>query len=246
MSGRATAAGRRVLVVGGSSGVGRAAAVELWRRGAQVVALGRRQPLLAELAAECAGLATVTADVRELEQCVAAVEATVATMGGIDAVLYSTGASGMAPLVETGADEWRRIFDTNVIGAGLMFRAAHTHLSTSRGRMMFLSSISAYKPKPLLIPYAASKAALRKVVEGLRTEHPDIGFGIVSIGSTEPTDFSRDIGPEALARAQQIFRSGGFMNYTAMQAADVAEQIANVLLAPMVVEDLTLLGPNAV
>jgi NAD(P)-dependent dehydrogenase (short-subunit alcohol dehydrogenase family) len=87
-------------------------------------------------------------------------------------------------LVDTDADTWRRVFDTNVTGAALVTAAAVPHLAASSGAAMFLSSVSASQtpPWPGLGSYAVSKAALDKLVEAWRAEHPDIGFTRVIVG----------------------------------------------------------------
>ncbi|MGE0383187.1 MAG: SDR family oxidoreductase [Gammaproteobacteria bacterium] len=235
---------RRIVVVGGSSGVGRAVAVECWRRGHRVAVIGRREGHLDALRQECPGILAASADVRDRDSIAAAVQAGAAQMGGIDGVLYASAVSRMDNVVDVDLDEWRRMFDTNVAGAAFTFRAARTYLEASRGRMYCLSSISAYKPKPFLVPYAASKAALRKLLEGLRSEHPAVGFGLVTIGNTAPSDFNRDVDPAVVARAVELYQRKGFMRYSAMEAPDVARMIVTAFEAPMVVEDLTLLGPS--
>ena len=79
---------------------------------------------------------------------------------------------------------WRRIFDTNVIGASLITAAALPHLAKSSGTAVYLSSVSASvtPPWPGLGAYAVSKAALDKLVEAWRGEHPTVGFTRVVVG----------------------------------------------------------------
>ena len=79
---------------------------------------------------------------------------------------------------------WRALFDTNVIGASLVTAAALPHLTASRGVAAYLSSTSASLTPafPGLGAYAVSKAALNKLVEAWRGEHPDVGFTQVTVG----------------------------------------------------------------
>jgi NAD(P)-dependent dehydrogenase (short-subunit alcohol dehydrogenase family) len=76
------------------------------------------------------------------------------------------------------------VFDTNVIGASLVTAAAVPHLAASSGAAVYLSSVSASQtpPWPGLGAYAVSKAALDKLVEAWRAEHPDIGFTRLVVG----------------------------------------------------------------
>jgi NAD(P)-dependent dehydrogenase (short-subunit alcohol dehydrogenase family) len=105
-------------------------------------------------------------------------------LGGIDALVYAPGIGPLARLVDTDAETWRRVFDTNVIGAALVTAAALPHLTESSGTAVYLSSVSASvtPPWPGLGAYAVSKAALDKLVEAWRGEHPTVGFTRVVVG----------------------------------------------------------------
>ena len=88
-------------------------------------------------------------------------------------------------LADMGADTWRQVFDTNVIGAALVTAAAIPHLAESSGATaVYLSSVSASvtSPWPGLGSYAVSKAALDKLVEAWRGEHPTVGFTRLVVG----------------------------------------------------------------
>jgi NAD(P)-dependent dehydrogenase (short-subunit alcohol dehydrogenase family) len=87
-------------------------------------------------------------------------------------------------MVDTDADTWRRIFDTNVIGASLVTAAAVPHLTASAGKAVYLSSDAGTfgPPWPGLGAYGVSKAALERLVEAWRAEHSDIGFTNLIVG----------------------------------------------------------------
>ena len=87
-------------------------------------------------------------------------------------------------LADMDADTWRHVFDTNVIGAALVTAAALPYLTESSGTAVYLSSVSASvtPPWPGLGAYAVSKAALDKLVEAWRAEHPTVGFSRVIVG----------------------------------------------------------------
>ena len=98
--------------------------------------------------------------------------------------MYAPGIGPLARLADTDAATWRRVFDTNVTGAALVTSAAIDDLTASGGTAVYLSSVSASltPPWPGLGAYAVSKAALDKLVEAWRAEHPQVGFTRVVVG----------------------------------------------------------------
>jgi NAD(P)-dependent dehydrogenase (short-subunit alcohol dehydrogenase family) len=174
------------VVVGASSGLGRCIGVGLAQRGAQVALLARRRERLEDAAREAGPAAfAVECDVTDAASCRAALDASAARLGGIDALVYTPAIGPLARLVDLDADTWRRAFDTNVIGASLVTAAAIAHLSASKGCAVYLSSISASgtPPWPGLGAYVVSKAALDKLVEAWRVEHPGIAFTRLVVGN---------------------------------------------------------------
>lgn len=175
----------RTVVVGASSGLGRCIGVGLTQRGARTVLMARRLERLQDAAKE-AGPDTlaVACDVTSAESCQAAIAGAVAHLGGLDALVYTPAIGPLASLVDTDAETWRRVFDTNVIGAALVTTAAIPHLTETNGVAVYLSSVSASQtpPWPGLGSYAVSKAALDKLVEAWRAEHPSVGFTRLVVG----------------------------------------------------------------
>jgi NAD(P)-dependent dehydrogenase (short-subunit alcohol dehydrogenase family) len=175
----------RTVVVGASSGLGRCIGVGLAQRGAHTALLARRVERL-EAAAKEAGPGTLAlaCDVTDTESCRSAIDAAAAHLGGIDALVYTPAIGPLASLVDTDAETWRRVFDTNVIGAALVTTAAIDHLTATNGVAVYLSSVSASltPPWPGLGAYAVSKAALDKLVEAWRAEHPSVGFTRLVVG----------------------------------------------------------------
>ena len=130
----------RTVVVGASSGLGRCIGIGLAQRGASVALLARRHDLL-EAAAKEAGPDTlvIECDVTDEASCRSAIADAAAGLGGIDALVYAPGIGPLARLVDTDADTWRRVFETNVTGAALVTSAALPAL-TVRGTAANLSS----------------------------------------------------------------------------------------------------------
>jgi NAD(P)-dependent dehydrogenase (short-subunit alcohol dehydrogenase family) len=175
----------RTVVVGASSGLGRCIGIGLAQRGAQVALLARRRARLDDAAKEAGpGTLAVECDVTDEAGCRGAIAEAADGLGGIDALVYATGIGPLARLAQTDAATWRRVFDTNVTGAAIATAAALPHLTASGGTGVYLSSVSASltPPWPGLGAYAVSKAALDKLVEAWRAEHPQVGFTRLVVG----------------------------------------------------------------
>jgi NAD(P)-dependent dehydrogenase (short-subunit alcohol dehydrogenase family) len=175
----------RAVVVGASSGLGRCIGVGLAKRGAQVALLARRKERLDDAAAEAGpGALAIECDVTDEASVASAIGKAAAELGGIDALVYTPAIGPLARLVDTDAETWHKVFDTNVTGAAVVTSAAVPHLTASSGTALYLSSVSASltPPWPGLGAYAVSKAALDKMIEAWRVEHPTVGFTRCIVG----------------------------------------------------------------
>jgi NAD(P)-dependent dehydrogenase (short-subunit alcohol dehydrogenase family) len=150
-----------------------------------VALLARRRERLDNAAKEAGpGALVIECDVTDEASCRAAVDEAHRGLGGIDAIVYTPGIGPLRKMVDTDADTWRSVFDTNVTGAALVTAAAVPHLAETSGCAVYLSSVSGSltPPWPGLGAYAVSKAALDKMVDAWRVEHPAIGFTRVVVG----------------------------------------------------------------
>jgi NAD(P)-dependent dehydrogenase (short-subunit alcohol dehydrogenase family) len=175
----------RTVVVGASSGLGRCIAIDRGQRGDKVALLARREDHLVGAAAEAGRDAiAVRCDVTVESSCRGAIEEAATRMGGIDALVYATGVGTLRHLADIDAELWRWTFDTNVIGAARVTAAAIPYLEASSGVATYLSSVQSSQtpPWPGLGSYAVSKAALDKLVEAWRGEHPKVGFTRLVVG----------------------------------------------------------------
>jgi 3-oxoacyl-[acyl-carrier protein] reductase len=157
--------GRRVLVAGGSRGIGRAIALGFAKAGAKVSACARGAADLAALQAE--GIAHVKpTDLADAAQVAAWVQEATAALGGIDVLVNNASGFG-APDTE---EAWKRGLDIDVMATVRATHAALPHLRESRGCIVNTTSISGYAPsvrspayaavKALVINYTASQAAM--------------------------------------------------------------------------------------
>ncbi len=175
----------RIVVVGASSGLGRCIGIGLAQRGDRVALLARRRDRLEGAAAEAGeGTLAIECDVTDPVSCQAAIEEAAAGLGGIDGLVYAPGIGPLVKLADLDADTWQSVFATNVTGAAVLTAAALPHLEAAAGTAIYLSSVSASltAPWPGLGAYAVSKAALDKLVEALRVEHPTVGFTRFVVG----------------------------------------------------------------
>jgi len=175
----------RTVVVGASSGLGRCIGVGLAQRGDQVALLARRRERIEAAATEAGpGAIAIECDVTDEASCRSAIGAAADALGGIDNLVYTPAIGPLVRMVDTDAETWRRVFDTNVIGAALVTAAAVPHLTESAGKVVYLASDAGTfgPPWPGLGAYGVSKAALERLVEAWRAEHPDIGFTNLIVG----------------------------------------------------------------
>jgi NAD(P)-dependent dehydrogenase (short-subunit alcohol dehydrogenase family) len=228
----------RTVVVGASSGLGRCIAIGLAQRGAQVAMLARRRERLEAAAREVGtGARAIACDVTEEASCRAAIEEAASGLGGIDSLVYTPAIGPLARLVDTDAETWRRVFDTNVTGAARVTAAAIRQLSASAGTAAYLSSVSASltPPWPGLGAYIVSKAALDKLVDALRAEHPGIGFTRFVVGDCaggegdSRTGFAEDWNHELAAELGTVWFERGYLSGS-MIAVDELVSVVDAVL----------------
>ncbi len=228
----------RAVIVGASSGLGRCLGIGLAQRGAQVALLARRRAMLDDAAKEAGpGTLAVSCDVTDGESCTSAIAEAAGGLGGIDALVYAPGIGPLVKLADLDADTWRRVFDTNVIGASLITAAALPHLAESAGAAMYLSSVSASQtpPWPGLGSYAVSKAALDKLVDAWRAEHPDIGFTRLVVGDCAGgegdamTQFNQGWDHEVIGEVYPIWAARNYLTGTIMPVERLVNMVHSVL-----------------
>ena len=181
--------GKRILVTGGTTGIGRATVALLVEEGARVLTFGRNQPELDEALAyasrgrgSCSGL---TADIATREGCEAVFAALDEQLGGID-MLVACAALGAQPLHEMEEDDWRYVIDTNLTGYLASARGAIKRMERQGGgHLLFVGSISTEIKAKGESVYSATKAGIQAFAETLRKEIADknIKVSVVQPGS---------------------------------------------------------------
>jgi NAD(P)-dependent dehydrogenase (short-subunit alcohol dehydrogenase family) len=164
-----------VLVAGGTSGIGRALALGLADAGADVVATGRRQGLVDEVAAEieARGRRTLrqTADVADGTSLERLRDACLGEFGRIDVLVCAAGITAKAPTSSMPEETWRRILETNVMGTYRACRIVGTSMIGRRsGRIITIASLSSTLGFFEVSAYTASKSAVAGLTRSLAVE----------------------------------------------------------------------------
>lgn len=212
---------RRIVVVGGASGIGAATVGLVEEGGARVATVDR----------DDAG--DVVADISSAADCDRAMTQCAQRLGGIDGLVLAAAASRYASIEDTDEALWRTMLDTNVVSAGLLTRAALPWLIEARGAIVTVASAAGRRGYPSFTAYATSKAALVHWSHSAARElgHHGVRVNCVSPGPIDtpmlrygaPADRDPDDWIEVLAQRTALRRVG--------QPGEVAEAIA-FLLSP--------------
>lgn len=197
-----------VIVTGGSSGIGRAAALGFAKQGARVLVTGRRSGSLELATGDHPNIVGLVADAAAPDDAARTIDSAVARWGRLDALVNNAGAGAILPLVDAAADRIAPIFATNVIGPSLLAAAAVRHLAATKGAIVNVSSTFGHKAAAGLSHYAASKAALEHLTRCWALELAPHGIRVnaVAAGPTESGALT------------------GMMGLSAQQAAAIEEQ----------------------
>jgi NAD(P)-dependent dehydrogenase (short-subunit alcohol dehydrogenase family) len=218
----------RVLITGTSRGIGRATAIELTRRGHDVIATARDVSALGDVPA----VLRLPLDVTDQES----VDAAIAAAGRIDVLISNAGDTLRAPVETVPMSEVERIFQLNTFGA---LRIAQAVLPGMRergsGKVMFVSSVQGRLVIPLIGTYAASKWALEAFAETLAIEAGHFGVsvqlfepGAVASGGAERAQVHLD---EANPYRPLLEQLPGFRG-DPIGVAEVADAIASAVDEP--------------
>jgi short-subunit dehydrogenase len=178
--------GARVLVTGASRGIGRATALELARRGADLALAARDTDALKEVAAACRGEGVaahaITTDVADEAQVRRMVRSAERILGGLDILVNNAGLGLTAPVAEIDPDDLRYVFQVNVMGAHVATVTALPGMrERGRGHIVNVGSVASHISVPNLGGYSATKFALKALTDALRMELRGAGIGVTLI-----------------------------------------------------------------
>ena len=229
-----TLEGKRILLTGGTTGIGRAMLLAFARAGARVLTLGRDADALDEAlsAARQGGgdLHGLTADLAKRENIERIFAEVDVRLGGLD-ILVSNAALGADPIDAMADDDWRYVIDVNLVGALACARGALERLGDG-GQILIIGSISADIHAPGESVYSATKAGLQAFAETLRKEVAQRG---VRVSLVEPGTVGSDMqAADAEEQRAAIARS------EMLRADDIAEAVEFILSRPPRVEVVML------
>jgi NAD(P)-dependent dehydrogenase (short-subunit alcohol dehydrogenase family) len=177
---------RTAVVVGATSGIGRAIALGLADAGADVVPTGRRAKLVDQASRDIQARGrkslSITSDVTDTDSIQALADATIAKFGKVDILVNAAGRSVRRPTLEVSDAEWEEILDTNLTGMLRACRAFGRHMIERRyGRIINIGSLTSVVALQEVAAYGASKAGVAALTKSLAVEWAPHGVCVNAI-----------------------------------------------------------------
>jgi NADP-dependent 3-hydroxy acid dehydrogenase YdfG len=160
---------KNILITGGSSGIGAATAKALVEKGHQVLITGRNEEKLKDIAGT--SMHYHVGDVRNMEDCQAAIEKARLQMSGIDVLINNAGLGYFDPLVSARLEHWHEMVDTNIKGILNMIHGCLQEIISRKGHIINLGSVASHHVFANSGIYCATKHAVLAIGESLKIEH---------------------------------------------------------------------------
>jgi 3-oxoacyl-[acyl-carrier protein] reductase len=191
--------GKIALITGGSRGIGAAIAKRLAADGAHVAITYTKgadaaASVVKEIERAGGKAIAIQADAADADACKAAVEKTVATFGQLDVLVNNAGTAIPKTFEETTLEELDRVIDINLRGTFVATQAALKHLKSGGRIIMIGSSVGERVMTPGLVPYSATKGAVKMFTQGLSRE---VGTRGITVNNVQPGPIDTDLNPAA-------------------------------------------------
>jgi 2-deoxy-D-gluconate 3-dehydrogenase len=172
--------GRRVLVTGGSAGLGRAMAEALAEGGAQVAVAGHSDRVFD--AAREIGAVSLRADLADREQALVLIDRTVEVLGGLDVLVNNAGVQRRHAAERFPLDEWDYVLSVNLDAVWILAQAAGRHmLAQGHGKIINVASATSFVGGITIPAYAASKGGVAQLTKALSNEWAGRGINVNAI-----------------------------------------------------------------
>ena len=230
----ADVSGKRAIVTGGATGIGRAIVAALIRHGASVVIADLDAAAAARTAEELAATGVVAMDVRRRASVEAGFAEALERLGGCDILCANAGVSTMNRAVDLTDEEWDFNFDVNTRGVFLTNQIAARHfLAQGSGTIVNTASLAAKIGAPLLAHYSASKFAVLGWTQALARELAPKGIRVNAVcpGFVKTGMQSREVEWEARLRnitPEQVIQD--YVNQTPLGRLEEPEDVADVVV----------------
>ena len=176
---------KRVLITGGTSGMGEATAAAFVEAAASVIISGRDEDranaIISRLNGAAGSIDFIQGDISQREQCDRIVGDSVNKLGGLDIVVNSAGIIYHATAEETTDEQWLDTMNVNVSGMFYICRAAIPHLKADGGTIVNIASDAALTGSEHLTAYCASKGAVLQMTRAMALDYAKDGIRIVPI-----------------------------------------------------------------
>jgi NAD(P)-dependent dehydrogenase (short-subunit alcohol dehydrogenase family) len=217
--------GKVAVVIGGTSGIGRAIAHGLAQAGADVIPTSRRAEQVEAAAVEIEALGRrtlrVTSDVSERSSLQNVLEETTKAFEKVDILVNSAGRTKRAPTIDFADDEWNDILDTNLTGTLRACQIFGRHmLERQYGRIINIASLSSFVALYEVAAYSASKAAVASLTKSLAVEWASRG---VCVNAIAPGVFRTALNQKLLDETE---RGREFLLRTPMKRFGKVEELA--------------------
>ena len=193
--------GAKVIITGGSSGIGKATAKILKDAGAEVLITGRDKTKLKEVGLSL-GVKTKVFDVSNFELIPQLAKEIVTELGGVDVLINNAGIGEFKPLGELTLEQFQRVFNTNVFGLSLLTQEIVKHFKQQdSGNIINIASTAALKGFSHGSVYAASKFAIRGLTQCWQLELRIYNIRVILVNPSEVTTAFN--APNSVEREQQ-------------------------------------------
>ena len=191
--------GKIALITGGSRGIGAAIAKRLAADGANVAITYTKgadaaASIVKEIERAGRKAIAIQADAADAKAVKAAIEKTVATFGRLDVLVNNAGTAIPKKFEETTLEEMDRVIDINVRGTFVATQAALKHMKDGGRIIMIGSSVGERMMTPGLVPYSATKGAVKMFTQGLSRE---VGNRGITVNNIQPGPIDTDLNPAA-------------------------------------------------